>query len=90
LGLPKPDLMMQLFLAAGVAGVLRGLGQLENITEDHQVGLPPGGGHQVGLGEPLLVGLVAGVFEELGVFDVQPAPGLAEPESLVGPGAEDE
>merc|ERR1712062_322058 len=44
LGLPKPDLMMQLFLAAGVAGVLRGLGQLENITEDHQVGLPPGGG----------------------------------------------
>ena len=88
LGDPEAHQLLRLLL--GVAGVLRGLGQLEDITEDHQVGLAACGGHQVGLGEPLLVCLVSGVFEQLGMFDVQPTSGLPEAQSLVSPGAQDE
>ena len=73
-----------------MTGVLWRLGQLEDITENHQVGFAACRGHQVGLRQPLLVSLVSGVFEELGMFDVEPTPGLTEAESLVGPGAEDE
>ena len=86
LGHPEPNQLLRLLL--GVAGVLRGLGQLQDVTEDHQVGFAASGGHQVGLGQPLLVSLVARVLEQLRVFDVQAAPGLSESECLVGPGAE--
>ena len=44
--------------------------------------LPPGGGHQVGLGQPLLVRLVTRIFKQLRVFDVQAAAGLTKAQSL--------
>ena len=44
--------------------------------------LSPGGGHQVGLGQPLLVRLVTRIFEQFRMLDVQAAAGLTKAKSL--------
>jgi hypothetical protein len=62
--------------------VLGRLHQVENVLEDHEVGLAACGGHQVGLGQPLLVRLVARVLEQFGMLDVQPTAGLAKAQGL--------
>ena len=52
------------------------------VPEHHEIGFTAGSSHEVGLGQPLLVRLVARVLEQLRVLDVQPSTGLSEPKRL--------
>jgi len=62
--------------------ILWWLDQVQYILEDHEVGLAPRGRHQVGLGQPLLVRLITGIFEQLWMFDIQAAACLSESQGL--------
>ena len=55
---------------------------LATVRQHVSTHLPARCRHEIGLGEPLLVSLVARVFEQLRVLDVEAAPGLAKAKSL--------